>query len=78
MYHHSTVHIVRIDDVVDGQPRTWFVGPHAQTRAGQTARELEAIAEDSDAITSRKCTVEELFSDDNCLTVVSETGRSIR
>ena len=78
MYHHSIVHIVRIDDVVDGQPRTWFVGPYGLTAADQTARELESIADAGDAISSRTCTVEELFSNDECLNVVNETGRPIR
>ena len=81
-YHHSNVYIVRVDDTDDqGEARTWFVGPYGSTRADQTADQLESAArgaadrEERGALRDRRCTVEALFSDDECLGV-ADYGRT--
>jgi hypothetical protein len=74
-YQHSSVYIVKIVDVMkDGDTNTWYVGPYGNTRADQVASSLETDARDYDVYESRDCTVEPLFSDDECLRV-ADYGR---
>ena len=69
-YQHSSVHIVKIVDVgKDGDTNTWYVGPYGHTRSGQVAHDLQAEVRDYPRLESRQCTVEPLFSDDECLRV---------
>lgn len=72
-YEHSSVYIVRVVDIIDGEPNTWFVGPYGCTRAEQVAAEFSSKGSD--------CYVEALFSDDECLRVSDydrATHRSLR
>lgn len=69
-YHHSNVYIVRVDDTDDqGEARTWFVGPYGSTRADQTANQLSRPPGRPRCWRDRQCTVEALYSDDECLRV---------
>lgn len=75
-YQHSNVYIIQVTDTdAQGVANTWFAGPYGSTRADQTADELEAAAERvieqnaPGALRDRKCTVEALFSDTECLRV---------
>lgn len=81
-YRHSNVYIVRVVDTDHkGEARTWFAGPYGSTRADQTADELEsaarevALREDPGARRDRRCDVEPLFSDEECLRV-ADYGRA--
>lgn len=63
---HSNVYIVRVVDTTrEAGDRTWFVGPYGSTRADQVADELEQAGE----VLERRCVVEPLWSDDECLRV---------
>lgn len=74
-YQHNDVFIVRVvDDRRDGDSDTWFVGPYGSTRADHMADELRAAA--SEALLTRECFVEPLFSDDECLRVSGYTRAS--
>lgn len=67
---HSNVYIVRVVDTAKGgEDRTWFVGPYGSTRADQTADKLEHAARESGELLERRCLVEPLWSDDECLRV---------
>ncbi|GAB3583173.1 hypothetical protein [Calidifontibacter terrae] len=69
-YSHSNVYIVRVTDTLsDGETNEWFAGPYGSTRADQTADHLEAVSRDDEGFTDRRCVVEALFSDDECLRV---------
>lgn len=75
-YQHSNVYIVRVSDIDDrGDVRTWFVGPYGSTRADQTADWLESVAREAAELRDRRCQVEPLYSDDECL-VVRDYGRA--
>lgn len=81
-YQHSNVYIVRVTDTdAQGETRSWVVGPYGSTRADQTADYLESVArapserEEPDALRDRRCVVEALFSDDDCLRV-QDYGRA--
>ena len=75
-YQHSNVYIVRVVDTDDkGEARTWFVGPYGSTRADQTADQLESAAQEGAVLRDRQCTVEPLYSDDECLRV-ADYGRA--
>lgn len=74
-YQHSNVYIVRVVDTDQEGTNTWFVGPYGSTRADHVADELESVARDSATLRDRKCVVEALYSDDECL-VVADYGRA--
>lgn len=76
-YQHSNVYIVRIVDTDDqGETTTWYVGPYGSTRADQVADELESVARAADVLRERRCLVEALYSNDDCLRV-TEYGRAV-
>lgn len=68
-YTHTHVWIIRIDD----PGRTWYVGPLGSTSAERTADELEHRAHERGR--ERRCTIEALWSDDDCLEVGDYPGR---
>lgn len=69
-YQHSSVYVVRVVDTdAQGKTRAWVVGPYGSTRADQIADELEALGGQSDDLRERRCHVEALFSDEDCLRV---------
>lgn len=69
-FHHASVYVVRVDDTADAAGRdVWLAGPYGATRAAQVAAELQAAAPEVPGLRSRQCTVEPLFSRDDCLHV---------
>jgi len=69
-FSHSNVYIVRVVDTTkDAEDRTWFVGPYGSTRADQIANDLEHVGRESTKLLDRRCVVEPLWSDDDCLRV---------
>lgn len=68
-YQHSNVYVVRVVDTdLEGETRTWLVGPYGSARADEIADELAARGQ-SDGLRERRCHVEALFSDEDCLRV---------
>lgn len=79
-FEHGVVYLVRIEDTgTDGRATVWFAGPYGDTRAGLVASELQIDAEEAPNLLTRRCTVEALYSREDCLLVggyTRETERS--